>query len=270
MTNKDYSSATTRMFGSQLRLWRTRAGVSREQLSEEAGYSLDMVRAVEQGRRLPPTKMVDAAEDMCGAGGLLRDAAEKIVRGKFPDWFEEYARYEADAASLGLYENHVIPGLFQTEEYARAVFLNAYPRLSDDEVEHRTAVRIERQCLLSRTQLPMISAVIEEVTLERMIGGPGVMTGQFERLIELAALRHVDLQIMPTRRENHAGLNGSMRLVETPEQQRLAYFGGPAGGVLISDPKPVSELNMRYAMLRSQALAPEESVGLLRKKLGEL
>lgn len=270
MANKDDSSATMRMYGSQQRLWRARAGVSREQLSEEAGYSTDMVKAVEQARRLPPGPMVEAAEDLCEAGGLLRDAANKIVRNKHPDWFEDYVLYEAEAASLGIYEHLVLPGLFQAEEYARAVFLNAYPRLEDEEVERRTAARLERQALLSRTPLPMISTVIEQVTLERCIGGREVTKRQLARLLEIAELRHVGMQVMPTRRETHAGLNGPMYLIETRDQQRVVYSETQSGSVLISDPKETSDLNLRYAMLRSQALNPEDSVSLLRKMLGEL
>lgn len=270
MADKDNSSATMRMFGGQLRMWRTRARYSREQFADEAGYAPDTVASVEKGRRMPAPDLVEAAETLFGAGGMLRDAAGKIVRSKYPDWFEEYAQYEAEAASLGLYENQVVPGLFQTEEYARAVFLNAYPRLDDAEVERRTAARMERQQLLTRQPLPMISAVIEQVVLQRRIGGRKVAEEQYVQLLKLAELRHVDLQVMPTERESHAGLNGPMRLVETPSQQRLVYFDGPAGGMLISESKAVSDLCMRHAMLRSQALTPEDSTSLLRKMLGDL
>ncbi|OEV11619.1 hypothetical protein AN218_12140 [Streptomyces nanshensis] len=258
------------MFGSQLRLWRTRARYSREQLADEAGYSLDTVASVEKGRRMPPTDLVETAETLFDAGGMLRDAASKIVRSKYPDWFEEYAQYEADAVSLGLYENHVVPGLFQSEEYASAVFHSDYPRLDDAEIERRLSARVERQALLSRTPRPMISAVVEQIVLERWIGGREAMKDQLVHLLQVAELRYVDMQIMPTRRESHAGLAGPMYLIETDAQQRLVYSEMQKGSVLISDPKDVSDLNLRYGMLRSQALTPEESVSLLRKTLEDL
>ncbi|RAJ61814.1 helix-turn-helix protein [Streptomyces sp. Amel2xB2] len=270
MAEKDNSSATMRMFGSQLRLWRTRARYSREQLADEAGYALDTVASVEKGRRMPPSDLVETAETLFDAGGMLRDAASKIVRPKYPDWFEEYVQYEADAVSLGLYENQVIPGLFQSEAYANAVFLSSYPRLDDAEIERRLGARVERQALLSRTPRPMISAVVEQVVLERCIGGRQVMKDQLVHLMQIAELRDVDMQIMPTRRESHAGLNGPMYLIETDGQQRLVYSETQKGSVLISDPKDVSDLNLRYGMLRSQALTPEESMSLLRKTLEDL
>lgn len=270
MGSNGNASATMRMFGSQLRLWRTGAGCTREALAAEAGYAVETVASVEQGRRLPSTALVEASERLFDAGGKIRDAADKIVRSKFPDWFEDYVRHEAEAMSLGMYENHVIPGLFQTEEYARAVLLSAYPRLDDDGIERRLRARLERQHLLARTPLPMISAVIEEVTLERWIGGGQVMKGQLAHMLDVMELRHVDVQVMPTRRESHAGLDGSMYVLETRDQQRLVYSEAQKGSLLISDPADVSALNMRYAMLRSQALTPEESASLLRKTLEEL
>ncbi|MFI9307913.1 helix-turn-helix domain-containing protein [Streptomyces triculaminicus] len=262
-------SATMRMFGSQLMGWRKRAGVSREQLAQEAGYSVELVKSVEQGRRKPPIQVIDAAELLCDAGGLLRSAAEHIVQSKFPEWFEEFVRYEAECASLGIYENHVIPGLFQTEGYARAVFENDRPPLDDDEIERRVAARMERQQLLYRTPPAMISAVIEWVVLERVVGDGEVMRGQYLHLLKLAKMRNVDIQIMSTRSHAHAGLAGPMRVLETQERRRLVYSEVQKGSVLVSDPQGVSDMNMRYGILRSQAANPEVTLMLLEKAMGD-
>ncbi|MEX2983039.1 helix-turn-helix domain-containing protein [Streptomyces sp. C36] len=263
-------SATMRMFGSQLMGWRKRAGVSREGLAQEAGYSVELVKSVEQGRRRPSLQLVDAAELLCDAGGLLRDAATHIVQSRFPDWFEEYAQYEAECAQLGIYESRVIPGLFQTESYARAVFRSSRPILDEEQIEERVAARMERQRLLDRSPIPVVSAVIEQAVLERPIGGKEAIHGQLRHLLQLAERRNVDFQVMPTKRETHAGLAGSMYVLETQEQQRLVYFEGQMGSVLHTGPKEVSVLNMRYAILRSQALTPEDSVSVMEKMLGEL
>lgn len=268
--SRQSKSATMRMFGGVMQGWRRLAGVSREQLAEAAGYSLDTICSVEQGRRRPSDKLIDVAEELCGAGGMLREAAGHIVVSKFPDWFEEYAKYEAVAASLGIYHNHVIPGLFQTKDYALAVFRSNRPLLEDDEMEERLCARMERQQLLSRTPSVVVNVVLEQVTLERWLGGKEVMRGQLRHLLELAGLRNVDLQIMPTKREAHVGLAGPMYVLETRDQQRLVYFEGQKGSVLLSDPKDVSDVNMRYSILRSQALTPEDSTSLLEKVLGEL
>ncbi|MEU3352271.1 helix-turn-helix transcriptional regulator [Streptomyces sp. NPDC037389] len=263
-------SATMRMFGAVLQAVRRRAGVSREQLAEAAKYSVDMICSVEQGRRQPSIKLIDAAEELCDGGGLLREAAKHVVQNKFPDWFEAYASYEAECATLGIYQNHVIPGLFQTEEYAMAVFRSGRPVLDDEEIEQRSAARMERQRLLTRTPSATISAVLEQVILERWIGGREVMRGQLRHLLDLTKLHNVDIQVMPTKRETHAGLAGPMYVLETGDRQRLVYFEGQKGSVMLSETKDVSDLNIRYAMLRSQALTPEDSVSLMEKMLGEL
>ncbi|MEV4739469.1 helix-turn-helix transcriptional regulator [Streptomyces sp. NPDC049555] len=263
-------SATMRMFGVLLQGLRRRAGVSREQLAEAAQYSVDLICSVEQGRRRPSAQLIEAAEELLDAGGLLRDAAKHIVQRKFPDWFEEYQRLEEECASLGIYECRVIPGLFQTSEYARAVFYSSRPLLDEEQVEERLIARMERQRLVQRTPSPVISAVIEQVTLERCIGGKGVMQDQLAYLEWVATRNNVDLQIMPTKCDTHAGLAGPMYLLEMQDQERVVYFEGQKGSVLHFGIKEVSALNMRYATLRSQALTPADSLSLIEKTLGEL
>ncbi|MCC3779912.1 helix-turn-helix transcriptional regulator [Streptomyces sp. UNOB3_S3] len=262
-------SATMRMFGAVLQAVRRRAGVSREQLAEAAKYSVDMICSVEQGRRKPSIKLIDTAEELCDGGGLLREAAKHIVQSKFPDWFEEYAKYEEECRSLEIYQNHVVPGLFQTEEYALAVFRSERPLIDDEEIEQGVAARLERQKLLTRTPPAVISAVLEQVVLERWIGGKDVMRGQMHHLLDLSKLRNVDIQIMPTRRETHAGLAGPLYVLETKDHERFVYFEGQKG-VMLSGAKDVSDVSMRSAMLRSQALTPEDSVSMIGKMLGEL
>ncbi|MGK5632314.1 helix-turn-helix domain-containing protein [Streptomyces sp. URMC 123] len=270
MANSDPASATLRYFGSQLRLLRTRAGMSREQLAEAVGYSVEMIKSVECGRRVPPRALIDAADHVLEAGGLLKVGADHIVREKFPNWFQEYALYEAQAVTLYMYENHVVPGLVQTEDYARAVFRSTCPPLDDDEIEERVAARMERQGLLTRKPPAVLSVIIEEVILQRWIGGPAVMKGQIERLLACASMRNLELQVMPTKREAHVGLAGPMYLLETDDQQRLAYISGQRGSLLFSDPREVSLLNQRYGILRTQALTPDDSTSLMERLLGEL
>ncbi|SCK46857.1 helix-turn-helix transcriptional regulator [Streptomyces sp. WMMB 322] len=270
MAEKDNSSATMRMFGSQLRLWRTRARCSREQLADEAGYALETVASVEKGRRMPAPDLVETAETLFDAGGMLRDAASKIVRSKYPDWFEEYAQYEAEAASLDVYENRVFPGLLQTEAYARAVFESNWPPLDDEEIERRIEARLERQAVLARKPPLAMSVIVEQALLQRCFGGVETMRGQIQRLLECSERRTLTLQVMPTERVPTGATAGPMYLLETAECQRVAYFEGPRGSFLITNPSDVSELNQAYGILRAQALSPEESAGLLKQRLGDL
>ena len=104
----------------------------------------------------------------------------------------------------------------------------------------------------------------------RRTGGVEVTRGLIDHLLEIAGLRNVEIQVMPTERETHAGLDGPMQLLETAENKWFGYCEGQRGGLLISDPKEVSVLQRRYASMRSQALPPEDSMSLLQRMRGEL
>ncbi|MCZ2525426.1 DUF5753 domain-containing protein [Streptomyces sp. HB2AG] len=212
---------------------------------------------------------VDQADEALDARGVLRIGASFLARARYPSWFQDFAILEADAVSMYLYSNQTVPGVLQTEEYARAVVGGSCPP-PDDEVERRVAARLDRQTLLTRTPRPVLGFVIEEVVVRRPIGGSAVMEGQLRRLLDCARMRNVSLQVMPTCRETHAGLEGPMVLLETQDRRNLAYVEGQRGSFLISEQDEVSVLMQRYGILRAQALSPEESANLIEQVLGEL
>ncbi|GAA2503956.1 helix-turn-helix transcriptional regulator [Streptomyces thermolineatus] len=268
--NSDLGSATLKYFGSQLKLFRQRAGLTREQLGAQVGYSEAMVAAIEQGRRFPQQELIDRADEALDAGGMLKAGGPYLVRCRYPTWFHEFALLEADAVSMCSYEAHVMPGLLQTEEYARAVISAACPPLEEEEIEQQVSARLDRQRLLERRPLPVLGFVIEEVILRRPLGGRTVLREQLRRLHECANMRHVSVQIMPTMQEVHTGLDGPMVLLETPERRTLAYVEGQNGSFLVSDPNNVGALALRYGTLRAQALSPGESANLIEQVAGEL
>ncbi|MCQ4042068.1 helix-turn-helix domain-containing protein [Streptantibioticus rubrisoli] len=271
MAAKDEGSDSMRMFGAISKALRTAAGISQEALGEHVGYSKSLVQGVESGTRMPSQRYVELADPFLDANGTLLAAAAHLSRERFPSWFIDYLEAEKTALSLWVYDTQVINGLLQTEEYARAVFSARCPALEEEDIEARVQARLERQSLLTRKKPPcMMSFVMEEWLLYRRIGGLDAHRGQLEHLLELSERRNVSIQIMPTVCESHAGFNGPMHLLETPAHQWLVYVEGQKVGVMIDDPDQVSELYQRYAMIRSQALAPGDSVKLIEKLLGEL
>jgi hypothetical protein len=187
----------------------------------------------------------------------------------FPRWAEEYMDLEREALALSWYDNQVLPGLLQTEAYARAVFRNDVPVLTEDQIGQRVAARVERQEILQRREPPTVSFVISEVALRDTLGGDEVHVEQLGRLREWAMLPGVTIQVMPLGRDFHAGLAGPFTVIETPDHQRIAYVEGQRRGWLIADPDEVSNLERKYAMLRTQALNAQESRRLLSRLLGE-
>ncbi|MCC5034671.1 helix-turn-helix domain-containing protein [Streptomyces sp. WAC 00631] len=256
-------------FGAVVKSFRNRAGLTQEELAPLVQYSTPTVASIEQGRRFPPREFVERAEEVLDAFGTLRGAARYLSRQKgLANWFKQWAQFEAEAITLSTYECRVIPGLLQTEAYARTLFANQLPPLDDDQIEAQWAARAERQRLLRERPNTAFSFILEEHLFLRRTGGAEVTRGLIDHVLALTELRNVELQIMPLVRENHAGLHGPMQLAETPDNRWFAYCEGQESGQLISDPKVVSTLHMRYARMRAQALSPEDSVGLLQRMRG--
>ncbi|MET8136939.1 helix-turn-helix transcriptional regulator [Streptomyces sp. NPDC005251] len=257
------------VFGRQLKLFRERAGLDRTELGARTGYSASTIASFEQGRRIPPPKFIDRADEVLNAGGVLGAGKEEVARAQYPAFFRDAARLEAEAVELHVYANQAVPGLLQTDEYARAVFTMRRPLLDDEIVEQRVAARLARQGIFSRMPLPTISFVIEESVLRRPLGGWPVMRGQLEQMLLHGHRRNVRVQVMPTEREDHAGLAGPFTLIETLEGRRIAYAEVHKDSRLYTERKSVRELEEQYGILRAEALTPRESLAFVEKLLGE-
>ncbi|MFD3568880.1 Scr1 family TA system antitoxin-like transcriptional regulator [Streptomyces sp. NPDC058667] len=265
------TSDSLKAFGEVVKAFRRRAGLTQEQFAPMVGYSVPTIASIEQGRRLPSADFVERAERVLDAFGVIRAAAKHLARKPgLASWFRQWAKLEAEAVTLYTYENRLVPGLLQTPAYARTIFGERIPALDDDEVETRIAARAERKKLLTDRPHTIFSFIIEEHVLRRQTGGSEAMREQITHILDICARRNIDLQIMPQSRGHHAGLDGPMRLLETPENRWYAYSEGQENGLLIPDSKVVSILQKRYARMRAQALSVEDSVSLLREIRGAL
>ncbi|MCX4660117.1 helix-turn-helix domain-containing protein [Streptomyces uncialis] len=264
-------SDSLRTFGAVVQALREHAGLSRAEFGLRVGYSKHTIASVKQGRRMPDVALIEAAEALTGETGALRSAALHLSREKgLAAWFRQWAQLEAKALTLWTYECRLIPGLLQSEPYARTLFVNQLPPLEDEQIEAQLTVRLDRQRLLRERPNTAYSFIIEEHLLLRNMGGQDVTRGQLDRLIEVAELRNVEIQVMTLERHSHAGLHGPMRVLETPENKWFGYIEGQESGQLVSDRKVVSILKMRYARMRSQALTLDDSLGLLKRMRGAI
>ncbi|MGV9577223.1 helix-turn-helix domain-containing protein [Streptomyces sp. NPDC003509] len=267
-------SDSLRTFGAFVQALREHAGLSREEFGDHVRFSKHTVASIEQGRRMPDRDFVERAEAALGNTGALRKAAPHLSRqAGLASWFRQWARVEATAISLYTYECRVVPGLLQTEAYARAVSLDVPPLPDPDKLEERIAARLARQELLAVTRKPptAFSFIVEQAVLERWTGGEAVTRELYDHVVELLTANwNVELQIMPTRQPSHSGMDGPMQLAETPDNRWFAYSEGQQNGRLIANAKEISLLQQRYAKLRSQALPPEDSLGLLKRLRGAL
>lgn len=266
----DGSGAFLRCFGHQLKLFRERAQLTQAELGARLGYGADHVASVERGRRIPKPEMVEAADRVLEAGGVLLAMTDEVARARYPAFFRDAARLEAEAVELSVYDTHIVNGLLQTEAYARAVFAMRRPLLDEETIERRVAARLARQDLFCRQPVPLMSFVIEEVVLQRPVGGNTVRQGQLEHLLLVGQRRNVEVQVMPTARTDHAGLAGPFTLMETLGHQRLAYTEVQHNSRLHTQRKEVHDLEAQYGIIRAQALTPSESLAFVDQLLGEL
>ncbi|MFE5207212.1 Scr1 family TA system antitoxin-like transcriptional regulator [Streptomyces sp. NPDC056600] len=270
-TPDDERPAVWGAYGKLVRLYRERAGLTQQGLAEAIGYSLEQVASVERGRRPAKGAFTDAAERVLGAEGALRVLQEDVDRAKLPLFFRDFAVLESEAVSRFSYDPMLVPGLLQTEEYARALLEAHYPPLEDEAIEQHLSARLARQTLLHRTKPRVVFAfILEESSLYRLVGGTAVMRRQLAQLRECARLRNVEIQVMPTRRAAHSGVNGQMVLLETVERRQFVCIEAQGIVNIRSHRDEVSEFWLRYGMLRSQALDLEESGRLVERLAGEL
>ena len=253
-----------RYCGNQLKLWRSQAGVTREELGKEAGYEYESVKSMEQGRRRPALRLLEVADEMCGARGKLVAAQEYLKPERFQSYAQDFMTIEAEAISVHWYETLLVPGLLQTGGYARARIGDHCPPLDDDTIEERVAARLERQKRLMRPTV-LFGFVIYEAALHSMVGGREVMAGQLRHLLEVCELRNVSVQVLPAGQSAHAALSGPLVLLETADHQQYGYVEGQETGVLYSDASTVSVLAQRHGMIRMQALGVQESARFIER-----
>ncbi|WP_329040845.1 helix-turn-helix domain-containing protein [Streptomyces sp. NBC_00178] len=257
------------LIGAQLAAFRRAAGHTQTSLADRFCVGEDTIASIEQGRRALQADFAAQLDELLDTKGVLRVAVSKVPqKERFPAFVQDFVEYEQEAVTLLWYENQVVPGLLQTEDYARFLFSCLYPPLEEEQREEWVVARIDRQRLLERRPRPMLHFILEESVLRSEIGPPAMRQNQIRRLRESMELPFLGLQIMPMKLPKHAGLAGPVVLLETPDHDHLAYVEAQLTSVLHDDPDTVSVLHQKYGMLRSQALSVENSARLLDDLLG--
>ncbi|MCX4583646.1 helix-turn-helix transcriptional regulator [Streptomyces sp. NBC_01481] len=264
------NASEMRLVGAQLAKFREAAGLTQRELASAINLNQETVASIEQGRRPLKPDLAVRLDSLLETKKALETAVANMPEiDLIPAWAEEYMDLEREAIALSSYQNQVIPGQLQTESYARAVFRSRIPILDEDEITKRVATRIERQEILQRKNPMSISFVIWQPVLMLRLGDGEIHSEQVRHLRVCAGLPGVSVQVMPLDRGSHPALDGPFVMLETPDHQSLAYAETQRGSQLIADLDEVSILSQRYAMLRTQALNQEDTVGLLDRLLGE-
>ncbi|MFY1692581.1 helix-turn-helix domain-containing protein [Plantactinospora sp. WMMB782] len=273
------------LLGSQLRKLREARGVSREDAGWEIRSSGSKISRMELGR--VGFKERDVADlltlyqvtDETERNALLSLARQANNPGWWhrygdvlPNWFQSYLGLEAAAALIRAYEVQYIPGLLQTRDYARAVVLLAHDGAPPDEIDRRVELRMDRQKVLTRPGAPQLWAVVDEAALRRPIGGPEVMRGQIEHLIEAGKLPNVTVQVIPFRAGGHAAAGGAFSLLRFPDQELpdVVYMEQLTSALYLDKRDDVDYYAAAMERLCVEAVPPTETPAFLRAILADL
>lgn len=272
------------ILGTQLRRLRERAELSRA----EAGYSIrgseSKISRIELGR--VSLKERDVADLLTLYGVSDQDERERFLgltkqsnrpgwwhryNDLMPKWFEDFVGLEEAASRIQTYELQFVPGLLQTEDYARAVASHGRPEAVNEDVERRIALRMRRQRVLIGPGAPKLWAIVDESVLHRPLGGRRVLREQIDRLLELAALSHIALQIVPYDKSGYAA-EGSFTLLRfaEPELPNIAYVEHLAGAVYLEKPDEIEIYSRAIDHLSVDAATPDQSRQMLGKIRAEL
>lgn len=263
------SAAVLRTVGRVIKMCREREGMTQAGLGAAIRYSEEQVSSVERGRRAPTEQFLDAADRVLEAGGLIAGLKKDVEKARFPKKVRDLAKLEGEAVEICAYAHHVVHGLLQTPEYTRAIYGMRRPSFTEEQVDELVEARLARQEIFHQKPAPVFGFVQEEVTLRRPLGGRMVMRKQLEHLLELGRRRNVEIQVLPTDREDHAGLAGALQLLRLKEGVTVGHVEVQLMNRLISDPREIQILEIRYGIIRAQALTPRESLAFIEKVLGE-
>ncbi len=250
----------------ELRRARVCRGWSQEELAKAMNYSPSMVSAVELGQQPPNPKYLDLFDKALDTGGLYtRMLTDLVPLDRAQPWLLGWRAILAESWALRWFDPLHVPGLLQTEPYARAVF-ESDPLLNPDEVERRLADRMDSQQVLYAERPPRLVAVMDEAVLRRRVGGRKVMCDQVLHLARLAVEHpHVRIHVVPCSAEEYPGLNGPFILASMAYGTELAFLGGQVGGQELDRPADLMRLQRTWEATLAVALPPQESIERLRE-----
>jgi len=250
-------------YGDWLKARRLAAGLTQEQLAQAAVMTRTHIAHIEAGRRVPSEEDARRLDKVMNTGDVLssflprRDVA-------VADYFEAARQLEQQATEIHEFALTFVPGILQTEAYARAVFDMEYPAHGDEGRDRYVVTRRERAEILDNPATPSMWALLDESVLRRMVGGPEVMAEQLLHMVELTERKRIRMHVLPFEAGYHPILASMLALMWFEDQPPAAYTEGASIGKVHDSPSIVQRLQSRYHLALGDALPTKESVALLR------
>ncbi|MGW7093008.1 helix-turn-helix domain-containing protein [Streptomyces sp. NPDC054874] len=256
------------LFGSRVRKLRTAAGLTQTDVGALTHVVGSRIAQIERATGAKPTlELTRALDKELVADELLIDLWPYVYREAFPNWSQAFIAYSARATVIREYASHVVPGLLQTPEYARALLSVGHSLRDAEHLEERLAARLDRQVRLTGPDRPELWIILDEAVLRRPVGGSAVMRGQLEKLLRMAEEPGITVQVLPFDQGEHGALGGSLTVLVMPDGTEVAYTEGAHHGQLTEEPDEVERFVLTYDQLRAMALPPLMSLDLIRSVL---
>ncbi|MDW5323747.1 helix-turn-helix transcriptional regulator [Plantactinospora sp. KLBMP9567] len=248
----------------ELRILRTSRGLSQEDFGKAIKYSGSHVSSVETGQRPPTEEYLEAVDRVFETGGLFSRLLVRINTLEVVHvWLRPWIEVERDAIVLKSYEPLVIPGLLQTEAYARSLLSTG--TLPAGQLDPQVRARIDRQQVLGQDNPPLLFAVIDETVLRRAVGGAAVMREQLDHLLMASERPNVNIHIVPASTGAYVGLNGAFVIATLPDSRELAYLDHQLEGLVSERPNDILPVREAWEKVRGVALPVQQSIELIRE-----
>ena len=265
-----------RRLGAELRRQREAAGITIEVVAEQLECSASKISRIETGHTTATPRDVRDMLRIYGVVGAESDELVQIAReARQKGWWHPYSTVlvgayvglEAAASSIRAYEQQVVPGLLETEEYASAMIRAARPDFTAEQVDQRVRVRLGRQSLLTQDDPVDLWVVLDEAVVSRPVGGEAVMRDQLKRLVEVAQLPNVTLQVLPFEVGAHAGMDGTFTILSFPEpgDPDVVYAENATGGLFLEKSDELQKYSFIFDHIRAAAIRPEESIAYIAR-----
>jgi transcriptional regulator with XRE-family HTH domain len=258
-------------FAEELRAQREAAGLTQAQLAKLMGYSESVIAKLETCRTIPSPQHATQADEALRTPGTFRRLRQAMLNRSYESWVRALLEMEDRATVLRWWEPLVVPGLLQTEAYARAMIRAGRPGDSDAEVEQMVIARISRQAIWDRKDPPppMLFAVLGEAILRQRVGDAQIMRDQLSHLVEMAGNPRVTVQVLPFGLAAHPGMLGPFLVASFDSDRDSAYLDNALDGQVTERRNQVARITLLYDSLRSVALSPGESRELIMKVADE-
>lgn len=255
-------------FAYEVRRHRLAAGWTQRQLARVLTVSTSAVGMLETVRRKPDRHFADACDKVFKLDGVFHELWRQTRWEMAPEHFRDFMEVEAQASALRIWDPMLVPGLFQTEPYARRIF-ETEPGITSEVVEQRVCHRMQRQALLARDSGPMVWSVIDEGVLRRPMGDSGLMRDQMGRLLDVVKNPRVTIQVVPYSAWCAVGLQASFTIAELRGSPHSVYVESAPSGLTVGERATITTLVGRFDALRSAAFPQSLSLGIVEEVMAQ-